>query len=362
MKTFLYITLILFNFSLANQSVVICSNLDWQLKGEAHKEVYKGKDCLNTANGVAIAQEENFKNGTIEFQMCIQHGRGFAGIRFHGDGEGNTEEFYVRLHQSGNPDAMQYTPVYNGTAGWQLYYGDGYSTAKTYEFDEWFKVKLVVSGTRGEVYIDDMDNPILLIHELKMGERSGKIAFYGPARYADIKITPSDSPALKGNFKEIVKAGDETIQKYQVSNLIDAEPLFNASQLPEGFVENLTFETYPTEADGLINLAKVGAREKTQNAVLLKIDIEAEADIIKPLNFAFSDVAKIFVNEKAAWSGADIYRSRDYRFLGTIGYFDTVYLDLKKGSNEVIVMVAENFGGWGFKARFDNLSGIKSIK
>ena len=362
MKTFVYIAIFLCSFSLQAQSVVICSNLDWHLMGQSKKEVYKEKKCLNTTKGVALAQELTFQNGTIEFAMCIQEERGFAGIRFHGDGEGNTEEFYIRKHQSGNPDAMQYTPVYNGIAGWQLYYGDGYSTSKAYDFDTWFKVKLVISGTRGEVYIDDMETPVLLIHELKMGERSGKIAFYGPARFADFKITPDDSPEMRGKFKEIEKAGEEVIQKYQVSSPVDVQSVFNEPKLPDDFLEKLTFKEYPTEADGLINLAQVGAKTKTENTIVLKIDIEVEHDILKPLNFGFSDVAKIFVNTKAAWIGADIYRSRDYRFLGTIGYFDTVYLDLKKGQNEVIILVAENFGGWGFKARFDNLDGIRSIQ
>ncbi|WP_346854372.1 hypothetical protein [uncultured Draconibacterium sp.] len=108
-----------------------------------------------------------------------------------------------------------------------------------------------------------------------------------------------------------------------------------------------------------MNISRTGVLGEKSNAVLLKINIESETDRIKMMNFGFSDVAKIFVNGKAVWQGNDVYRSRDYRFLGTMGYFDSVYLDLKSGKNEVVVMVAENFGGWGFKARFENMNGIK---
>lgn len=359
MKTILIIIVTGLSLSCFAQSKVNVSNIDWQLEGKVVKENYKGKDCLKTDEGVAVAENLNFKNGIIEFSMCIQQGRGFAGIRFHGDGGGNTEEFYIRKHQSGNPDAMQYTSVYNGTAGWQLYYGDGYSAAKPHVFDEWFTIKLVISGTHGEVYISDMEKPILVIHELKMGERDGKIAFYGPARFADIKVTNLDSPELKGQFKEIVKVGDEVIQKYQVSEVFDAEKLINENLLPANFIKKLQFKEYKTEADGLLNIARTGSLGEKKNAVLLKIQINSETDRIKMMNFGFSDVAKIFVNGKAVWLGSDIYNSRDYRFLGTIGFFDSVYLDLKNGKNEIIVMVAENFGGWGFKARFENMNGIK---
>ncbi len=362
MKTIFLFLFICTCISVKAQTTFQLGGINWQTQQEVVKEEYKGKTCLKTDNGVAVANNLEFKNGVIEFSMCIQPGRGFAGVRFRGDGGGNTEEFYIRKHQSGNPDAMQYTPVYNGTAGWQLYYGDGYGAAKAHVFDEWFAVKLVISGTRGEVYISDLEKPVLLIHELKMGERAGKIAFYGPARFADIKVTKLDSPVLKGQFKDIVNAGEEVIQSYQVSEVFDAESLIHENLLPANFLKKLEFVEYETEADGLLNIARTGALGEKRNAVLLKININSETDLVKLMNFGFSDVAKLFVNGKAVWLGVDGYRSRDYRFLGTIGYFDSVYLDLKNGKNEVIIMVAENFGGWGFKARFENLNGIQFVQ
>ncbi len=362
LKTIFYILMALVNFSLFAQNSIEVSGIGWNPEGKVIKENYKGKNCLKTGEGVAVANNLNFKNGVIEFSMCIQAGRGFAGVRFHGDGKGNTEEFYIRKHQSGNPDAMQYTPVYNGNAGWQLYYGDGYSAAKTYIFDEWFNVKLIISGDRGEVYIADMEIPVLIIHELKMGERGGRIAFYGPARFADIKVTDLEAPELKGGFKEIVKAGEEIIQKYQVSEIFNAEPLVHEKRLPGSLTKKLRFKEFDTEADGLLNISKTSALAENKNAVLLKIIINSETDLVKLMDFGFSDAAKIFVNGKAVWLGSDVYRSRDYRFLGTIGFFDSVYLDLKSGKNEIYILVVENFGGWGFKARFNDLDGIKIIQ
>ncbi|MCY1720076.1 hypothetical protein OU798_06965 [Prolixibacteraceae bacterium Z1-6] len=362
MKTIFLLLFFCLGSSVLAQPTVHVAGIDWLVQVKVQKEVYKGKECLKTDEGVAIAKDLNFKNGIIQFNMCIQPGRGFAGVRFRGDGMGNTEEFYIRKHQSGNPDAIQYTPVYNGNAGWQLYYGEGYGAVKKHVFDEWFVVKLVISGSKGEVYISDMEKPVLVIHELKLGEREGKIAFYGPARFADIKVTPMDSPVLKGEFKEIVKAGDEVIKSYPVSEVFDAEKLIYENLLPANFTKKLQFNNWETEADGLLNISKTGALAEKKNAVLLKIIIDSETNLLKRMDFGFSDGAKIFVNGKSVWQGNDVYRSRDYRFLGTIGYFDSVYLDLQSGKNEIVVMVAENFGGWGFKARFENLNGIKLIK
>ena len=48
----------------------------------------------------------------------------------------------------------------------------------------------------------------------------------------------------------------------------------------------------------------------------------------------------------------------DYRYLGTIGLFDTVYLPLHPDVNEIWFALGEAFGGWGIMAQFDDLQGI----
>ena len=38
---------------------------------------------------------------------------------------------------------------------------------------------------------------------------------------------------------------------------------------------------------------------------------------------------------------------------------DALYLPLEKGENELWMAVGESFGGWGIKARFDDVDGIE---
>ena len=86
--------------------------------------------------------------------------------------------------------------------------------------------------------------------------------------------------------------------------------------------------------------------------------IESTTDEVKELSFGFSDFVTVYLNDKALYYGADNFMSRDYRFLGTIGYFDKLFLPLKKGTNELWFVVSENFGGWGVKAKFENMDDI----
>jgi len=41
-----------------------------------------------------------------------------------------------------------------------------------------------------------------------------------------------------------------------------------------------------------------------------------------------------------------------------MGYYDAVYLPLKKDENEIQVALTEKMGGWGLKARLMDMSGI----
>ena len=61
----------------------------------------------------------------------------------------------------------------------------------------------------------------------------------------------------------------------------------------------------------------------------------------------------IFFNRKKLYTGSNGYQERDPSSLGIIGLFDAVYLPLERGLNEILLVVTERFGGWGFMAKED---------
>ena len=100
----------------------------WEIEAVEHELVdYLGEKALRVKGGAAVLPELDVKNAMVEFDIAITPERGFAGLVFRLQGPGDYEHFYIRPHQSGNPDANQYTPVINGVSAWQLYHGAGYS-------------------------------------------------------------------------------------------------------------------------------------------------------------------------------------------------------------------------------------------
>ena len=69
------------------------------------------------------------------------------------------------------------------------------------------------------------------------------------------------------------------------------------------------------------------------NTVFTKITIRSEKDQIKLFEFGYSDRVVAILNGRSIYKGTNKWRSRDYRYLGIIGLFDAIYLDLKKGDN-----------------------------
>ncbi len=66
------------------------------------------------------------------------------------------------------------------------------------------------------------------------------------------------------------------------------------------------------------------------------------------MNLGYSDEVSVYLNGTPLFHGASAYRQRDPSFLGIVGLFDAVYLPLKKGENELTLLLTETMGGWGF--------------
>lgn len=346
------------------QTLIPFDSNQWTIEAEQSRvEDYQGKKALWLKKGRAYAKAATMQDGIIEFDIAFPQARGFTGVTFRMQDTNNYEEFYLRPHQSGNPDANQYTPVYETISSWQLYHGEGYGVPIKYKFNEWFHVKLVISGSRGEVFIGDMSKAVLPIPVLKREVKSGMLGIYAQADvsvyFANFTYTPQSTPALTSTFKPEAPMPPHTISEWQISSPFDEKELTNLQWLTNTQKNALTWQKLTTENTGTANLSSISKFGPKSNTVFAKISLTSDSEQIKKLHLGFSDRVNVYMNDQILYSGHDEFLTRDYRFLGTIGYFDEVYLPLKKGKNELWIAVSETFGGWGLKGRFDDMNGIK---
>ena len=83
------------------------------------------------------------------------------------------------------------------------------------------------------------------------------------------------------------------------------------------------------------------------NSVFAKVILNSEKAQYKNLSLGYSDRVQVFLNGQLLYRGTNRFQSRDYRYLGSIGFFDHIVLPLKQGDNELLLAVSEDFGGWG---------------
>lgn len=347
-----------------SQGIIPLDTNHWDIQANSYVlEHHRGKEAIYLQNGSIRLKDTPFLNGTIEFDIFLKEAQMFPGVFFRGDSSfAQSEHWYMRPHLSGKPDANQAAATTNGVTPWQLYFGDKYSFSYEYKFDNWTHVKLVVSGNEAQVYLDHAKSPQLswnMFHEPKSGGvliRGGRQAMYIANVIVDqnkteiIDFTPIKRESIEGLVSEWEISG--IFQEKQLENIDSLDRLINSRiwgrkiQVEEGIAANISRQ-------------QVLYKGEKENTVFAKLSFTSTKDAVKLFHFGYSDRVVAVFNGDLIYRGNNKWRSRDYRYLGTVGLFDAIYLKVKKGENTLLMAVSEDFGGWLITGKFEDESGIK---
>lgn len=351
----------------------------WTLQGEGATIVREGtRDVLQVESGFAHRRDVQLENGTIDFDVQLGKRRSFVYVYFRVVANGEREEFYLRPHKSGLPDAVQYAPVWQGRSAWQLHHGPGGTAAVAFEPATWTHVRVVVQGERAALFIGDMGKPALLVPRMAREPRAGSVSLGGfvpagspgtgpSARFANVVVRPDAAPF---DFEAALRAGPSAgpapadgpatvLDAWAVSrSFVPKETV--APSLPPAEVAG-DFRRLATGPDGLLELHRhvpmpQGASEA---AAVARVRVRSASAGVYAFDLGFSDVATVFLNGRAIFRGEASYSFDRPRREGLIGYDQArLYLPLAAGDNELAIVVSDSFGGWGLMGRFVGATGI----
>lgn len=312
----------------------------WKFEAQtARVESYLGREALFLEKGSAWLDSAQFQDGTIEFDVAASAAVGFHGVIFRAADRKNYELVYLRSHLSNQPDATQYTPVYNGVWGWQIYTGPRYALPATIFPDRWVHVRLVARGTRLEVAIDGQ---ILVFPEMVRTPAAGGIGLtsgVGPGWFTNVVVTP-DTTMKGGDGAPAPQLPPGMVTKWRVSNAFSDKEIDPKSK-------SLQWDTVDAGANGIANLSMLRTRTDAANTVFAATTLHADKRGSQRIRFGFSDRVVVFLNGRELYRGNDTFQSRDPHFLGSVGLFDELLLPLEAGDNELWFAVSEGpFGGW----------------
>ena len=325
---------------------------------------HKGTSAMRLQDGPRIVLKDvEFTDGTIEFDTEFGDAR-FVGIYFRQQDESECEWLYLRCYRAGNPhgyDAIQYASIVKGVTLWDMQ--PQYQGPANFKKHEWNHVKLVISGERMLVFVNDMDNPALDIGKLEGNTQSGAIGLLGNAYFANLIIRPGDTGGLSPKATIDPTYNDPNyLRNWQVSEpgLLPFGEDIIGKPLPD---ETTPFSTIVAERYGLINLTrKYGKDADNQRRVVwLKTTIKSDRNQTKKLNLGFSDEAWVFINRDLLYLDKNYYNSAIMKPPhGRISIENSsIELPLREGANEILIAVGNNFFGWGIMARLENLDGVR---
>ena len=346
----------------------------WELDGQAKPVDYQGRKSLFLDGGAAVLKDFELRDGIVDVDVSTPASRGFFGIQFRIANEGaNSEWVYLRQHKSGYPDAMQYTPVLNTGLNWQLYNGPGFTGAVEIPKDVWFHLRLEVAGSQARLFVKDMEKPALVMNDLKSGVQKGQVGLYvltGATYFSNFQIRSTPDVPWERHLPSMPSG---TLTKWSLSPSYDALQRNLEQPLSTSEMENIHWQEVEAEPPGLVVIYRYreaphlrvsfasdfSKRLEPQPGIKLvyaRTSIDSDREQVKKLYLGYSDDVSVFLNGRILFRGRSAQNFRDPGFLGIVNpENDTVYLPLKKGSNELVLALSELGGGWGFICRVVDL-------
>jgi hypothetical protein len=349
----------------AEPITVVMTAEHWQTKENAEflRQLGFGHGLMRLNSGNAVLKGVTFGDGTIEFDVNTI-GRGAPGIAFRQQDEGNFELLYLR------PDpacpafraCIQYTPQTHGVLLWDLF--PQYETRAPLRENGWNHIKMVVSGRRMNIFVNDAASPTLEVGRLEGDAMKGGLRLQGPGTFANMVITPDAVDGLSPEPARDRLDGDlGLVRNWRLSAfsaLPDGkDPMYN--EMPGASQE---WKTIGTEGGGLVNLSReygLPVHEPNRAMAWLKTTITSDKKQTKKVDIGWAREVWVFVNGKLAYADKNLYdleaarKAPDGRCSLENGGFT---LPLEAGDNEVAVAVANNFYGWGLILRVSDAEGV----
>jgi hypothetical protein len=321
-------------------------------------------------SGELALNDLSFRDGTIEFDMKPL-AEDIPGIRFRQRDRQNAEEFYIRSMPDcrAENDCIQYSPVINGFMLWNVY--PEYQRRAPVVPDGWNHVRLVVSGKRMNVFINDSVQPTLAVGELLGNTQEGGLELYGPAAFANLVVTSGKTDGLSATpLADSMGSAPGIVHKWELAPLTalhyGSAPVY--AERPQG---QKIWEVVHSERFGIVNLNRqFAASNEPPSLTWVRSFVDSDRDQVKQVSLGWIGQMWVFVNGSLVTSGKNFYypdserQNPDGRLSLENGSFS---IPLHHGHNEIMIALYSSVHddartrtsyGWGLAMRFRDLRGL----
>ena len=355
--------------------VVSMTASHWHPVGEKVDVQYLVKEgfpegIMALKSGDLALNDLSFRDGAIEFDMKPL-AEDIPGIRFRQRDAQNAEEFYIRSFPDcrAENDCIQYSPVINGFMLWNVY--PQYQRRAPVFADGWNHVRLVISGKRMNVFVNDSVRPTLVVGELLGNTQQGGLELHGPAAFANLVVSPGETDGLSPvPLPDGTGSNTSIVHSWLLGPLT---PLHYGSA--PGYAEcpqdPKTWKPIRSERFGIVNLNRqFHASNEAPALTWVKSSVDSDRDQQKEVSLGWIGQTWVFVNGSLITSGKNFYypeserRSPDGRLSLQNGSF---LIPLHRGHNEIMIALYSSVHddarsrtsyGWGLAMRYEDMRGL----
>jgi hypothetical protein len=153
----------------------------------------EGQGAQTGEEALAIVRSSDVRDGTIEAEVAgfPRQGakpstRGFIGIAFRVQDHGSKyEAFYLRMTNGRANDQLQRNHsaqyVSHPDFPWNRLRDENPGVYESYvdlDAGSWTRIKIVVAGTKAQLFVNGAEQPCLIVNDLKLGDSDGQVALW----------------------------------------------------------------------------------------------------------------------------------------------------------------------------------------
>ncbi len=354
--------------SLMGQNYIKTENLKWNeiTLNEKHWQFEDSFEIIDPNNdpsikieGKAVSKIKLEGNFSIEIRF---KDASWPTVFFNKNDSTTYEEVYLRIFNSGMPEAIQYIPVLKGFAPWRVY---GFEQAAAEYNSGWNTCRVDVVNGSAYVFINNEKDPSLTVKQLRLDTDGGYVGFgtlYRSATISYFKYAKIDS-----EIKISLPEDKGIISEWEVSQAFSlSQEAVNIGRSLEKFsypkekkLNTVLWEDIKTEYDGILNISKYREnKDSTGNAnyVYAKSMIATETEKTVELTFGYCDFVAIYLNGQFVYSGFIPLKSKNGFLRGKMD--NQIQLDLISGENELLIISSgydnlKEDGGWAIFAKIE---------
>lgn len=330
---------------------------------------------LDISKGAVAVKDLVFADGTIEFDMYMPE-RGILGIRLRAQDSDNAEALYFRPQKNCNvaPDCLQYMPHEHGAFEWDLF--PEYQSPAPIHTLAWNHIRVVCAGRTMQVYVNRSSAPTLTVDRMEGKALSGALMFGGPARYANLVITPTRPVGVTP--AAVLQPDDGFLRLWQISpasvlpsvrdTILDVptgvQPAYASMPAAGAGWKSIT-----AQAKGLVNFSQELGSAKDPSIISvawIKTRLVSGQAQTKTVRIGWVREIWVYVNGVLVYAGRNLGDLPAAQAAGQRISLEngTFRLPLNQGENEIAIALDDNLPGnaqhfgWGVEVKLDDMAGI----